>query len=66
MPTGFNTTNFIPGDYVAQALADLQVAVRANPSLSVVGVRADAGLGGVFNASLDFATTQPKSNGAEV
>lgn len=51
---------------MTQALADLQVAVWANPGFAVVGVRANAGLGDVVNASFDFAATQPESDGVEI
>ena len=64
--TGLYATKFIPGNYVTKALADLQVAVRANPGFAVICIRADAGLGDVVNASFDFAATQPESNGAEI
>jgi hypothetical protein len=52
----FYASNFIPGNDVTDALRDLQVAVWANPGLTVIGIRADACLGCVFNPALDFRT----------
>jgi hypothetical protein len=42
---GVYTANFIPGDNVADSLADLKMAVRADPGLAVIRVGANAGLG---------------------
>jgi hypothetical protein len=55
---GFDAANFIPGNNVANALGDLQVAVRANPGFSVIGIGANTGLGCVFDPTLDFASAQ--------
>lgn len=57
MTTSFYAANFIPGNHVTDALVDLQVAMWANPGFTVVGVCTDAGLGGVFNAALDFSAS---------
>jgi hypothetical protein len=57
VPSSLDASNLIPGDNVADALADLQVAVWADPSLAIVSVCSDAGLGCVVHASLRLATT---------
>ena len=58
MATGIYTANFIPGNNVAYALSDLQVAMWADPGLAVIGIRTDAGLGCVLDAALDFASAE--------
>ena len=57
MASSLDAANLIPGDNVANALADLQVAVWADPGLAIVGVCSDAGLGCVVHASLSLAAT---------
>jgi hypothetical protein len=52
---GLNAANLIPGNYVTNALADLKVAVWAHPGFAVVGIRPDAGLSRVVNATLCLA-----------
>lgn len=64
MSASLHTTNFIPGNYVTKSLADLQMAVRANPGLSVIGICADAGLGGVLDTSFDLASTKSEPDGS--
>ena len=66
MATSFYATNLIPGNHVADALADLKVAVWADPGFTVICIRADAGLGGVFDASFDFRASQTQTNGGQV
>lgn len=61
-----DAANLIPGNKVAQAFANLQVAVWANPGLTIVGVCTDAGLGDVFNATLYLAAAQSEADGAEI
>ena len=56
--TGVDTANFIPGNNVANALGDLQVAMWADPGLAIIGIRTDAGLGCVLDAALDFASAK--------
>jgi hypothetical protein len=51
---GVDASNLIPGNNVTDALCDLQVAVWTDPGLTVIGIRTDAGLRGVFNPALDF------------
>jgi hypothetical protein len=51
---------------VAYALGNLQVAVRANPGLVVIGICANAGLRGVFNAALYFGATNTHSGSREI
>ncbi len=55
---GVDTSHFIPGNNVAYALGDLQVAMWANPGLAVIGIRTDAGLGCVLDTALDFASAK--------
>ena len=62
MTTGFDAANLIPGDDVTNPLADLQVTMWADPGFAVVGICADAGLGCVFNSTLNFAAAKPKAN----
>jgi hypothetical protein len=57
MTPSLDAANFIPGNNVADALADLKMAVRADPGLSIIRICTDAGLGCVFDAALDFAAT---------
>lgn len=57
MSSSLDAANLIPGNNVAHAFADLQVAVRADPGFAVVGVCADAGLRCVVDASLGLAAT---------
>ncbi len=59
MTAGFYAANLIPGDNVADSLADLQVAMRADPGFAIVGISTDAGLGGVLDPALDFAAAKP-------
>ena len=66
MTSSFDAPNFIPGNNVADALADLKMAVRADPSLAVIGVCTDAGLGCVFDTPFDVAATEPEANRAEI
>lgn len=66
MATSFYATNLIPGNHVADALADLKVAVWADPGFTVVGIRTDAGLGGVFDAAFDFCASQTQTYGGQV
>lgn len=56
--TGVDTAHFIPGNNVAYALSDLQVAMWADPGLAIIGIRTDAGLSCVLDAALDFASAQ--------
>jgi hypothetical protein len=60
------TSNFIPGNDVTNSLGNLQVAVWANPGLTVIGIRADACLGCVFNPALDFGTPKTQTNRVQV
>jgi hypothetical protein len=60
--TGLDAANLIPGNNVANALADLQVAVRANPGFAIVCVGADAGLSYVVDSALCFAPSKPQAN----
>ncbi len=62
MSSSLNAPNFIPGDNVADALADLQVAVGADPGLSIISICTDAGLGRVLNTTFSFASTKAESN----
>jgi hypothetical protein len=55
----------IPGNYVAQALIDLKVAVRANPRLTVVGISANRGLGGVLDVSLYLGAPNSQSGNSQ-
>ena len=55
---GVYASHLIPGNYVAYALSDLQVAMWADPGLAVIGIRTDAGLGCVLDAALDFASAE--------
>jgi hypothetical protein len=64
--TGVYASNLIPGNHVTDALGDLQVAMWANPGLTVIGICADAGLGGVLDAALNFRSPQAKSHGIEI
>ena len=66
MTSSLDAANFIPGNNVADALADLKMAVRADPGLTVIGVCTDAGLGCVFDTPFDFAATEPEANRAEI
>ena len=66
MSASIYAANLIPGDQVANAFADLQVAVRTNPGFAIVCVRTNAGLGDVFNAAFDLTATQPEAHNAEV
>ena len=59
MTAGFYAANLIPRDNVADSLADLQVAMRADPGFAIVGISADAGLRGVFDSALDFTAAKP-------
>jgi hypothetical protein len=61
--TGIYASNLIPGNNVTDALGDLQVAMWANPGLSVIGICTDAGLRGVLDAALDFRSSQAKTHG---
>lgn len=56
--TGLYTANFIPGNNVTYALADLEVAMWADPGFAVICVRADAGLGCVLDTALDLAASK--------
>ena len=58
MATGLYTADFIPGNNVTDALADLKVAMWADPGFAVICVRADAGLGDVLDAAFDLATSE--------
>jgi hypothetical protein len=66
VPSGFHTPDAIPGNYVAEALAQLEIAVRADPGFIVFGVGADAGLSRVFDPALELRAAQAKANGAEI
>jgi hypothetical protein len=55
---GIDTAHFIPGNNVANALGDLQVAVWADPGLAIIRIRTDAGLSCVLDAALDFASAK--------
>lgn len=59
MTAGFYAANLIPGNNVADSLADLQVAMRADPGFPIVGISTDAGLRGVFDSALNFAAAKP-------
>jgi hypothetical protein len=54
MTASFNTTHCVPGNYVADSLGDLQMAVRADPSFIFIGICSNAGLSRVGNASSGF------------
>jgi hypothetical protein len=60
--TGLDAANIIPGNNVADALADLQVTVRANPGFAIVCVSADAGLSYVVDSAFCFAPSKTKAN----
>jgi hypothetical protein len=60
--SSLDAANLIPGDNVADSLADLQVAVWADPGLAIVSVCTDAGLRCVVHASFRLAATQAKTN----
>lgn len=62
MPSGFYTANGIPSNGVINSFGDLQVAMWANPSLVVIGVCTNAGLGCVGNASFNFFPANSKSH----
>ena len=62
MSSSLDAANLIPGNNVADALGDLQVAVWADPGLAIVGVCSDAGLRCVVHASLSLAATQAKTH----
>lgn len=62
MTSSLDSANFIPGNNVADSLADLKMAVRADPGLTVIRVCTDAGLGCVFDTAFDFAATQAKTH----
>lgn len=62
MSASFNTANLIPGHHVTYALADLEVAVWAHPGFAVIRVRANAGLGRVFNTALYLGASQTQPN----
>jgi hypothetical protein len=64
--SGFYAPHLIPGNDVTQAFADLEVAMRANPSFAVISIRANTGLGGVLDSALHLAASKAKSNSAEV
>ena len=66
MATSIYATNLVPGNQVADSLADLKVAVRADPGFPVIGVRSDAGLGGVFDTAFDFCPSQTQTNGGQI
>lgn len=66
MASGIYPADLIPGNNVTDALADLQVAMRAHPSLAVICVRADAGLGRVLDTSFGLAPTKAKPNRTQV
>jgi hypothetical protein len=59
--SGFDASNFIPGHKVAYAFGDLQVAVRAYPGFPVIRIGANAGLGRVFDPTLDFVSTKTET-----
>jgi hypothetical protein len=63
---GVDTAHFIPGNNVAYALSDLQVAMWADPGFAIIGVRPDAGLGCVLDAALDFASAKAESNRVQI
>lgn len=58
MATGLYTADFVPGNNVTHALADLKVAMWTDPGFAVICVRADAGLGGVLDAAFDLAASK--------
>jgi hypothetical protein len=55
---GVDAAHLIPGNNVADALSDLQVAMWADPGLAVISIRTDAGLCCVLDAALDFASAK--------
>ena len=66
MSTGFDTANGVPSDGVRNALGDLQVAVRADPGLVIIGVSAGAGLNRVFDVPFEFRAHPTESNAIKV
>ena len=66
MASRFHSPNLIPGDQVTYALANLQVAVRANPGFTVVSIRTNAGLSRVFHTALNFGASKTESNCGQV
>jgi hypothetical protein len=66
VPAGFNTTNRIPGNYVTQALRNVEVAIWADPGFIFFGICANAGLNCVFNAALEFDVAHSHSHQREV
>lgn len=58
MATGLHAADFIPGNNVTDALADLEVAIWADPGFAVICIRTDAGLGGVLDTALDLAASK--------
>jgi hypothetical protein len=66
MSARIDTANRIPGHNVTQTLADLQVAVRANPGFSIIRICADARLSRVLDPALCLAATKAQSDGAEI
>jgi hypothetical protein len=56
--TGLYTADFIPGNNVTDALADLKVAMWTYPGFAVICVRADARLGCVLDTALYLAASK--------
>jgi hypothetical protein len=61
-----NPANLIPGNNVTDALADLEMAVWADPGFPVIGICANAGLGGVLDSALDLTSTQTEANSTQI
>ena len=58
MATRLYTADFIPGNNVTDALADLKVAMWADPGFTVICIRTDARLGGVLDTALYLAASK--------
>ena len=66
MATRFYSPDGIERYKVAQALRNLQIAMRADPSFGVFGIGTNAGLNRVFDTALELSAANTHSQGVQV
>ncbi|MFM6963585.1 MAG: hypothetical protein ACKOWJ_04900 [Micrococcales bacterium] len=66
MTTGCDVAMGIPSDDVRNTFLNRDVAVRANPGLTVFSVNAGRTLHGVLDTVLDFVSLQAATNTIEI
>ena len=66
MPASFQAANSIPGHGVRHTFIDLQIAMRANPSLCAVCICPVGALNGVLDTLLYFCLSDTKPNQVQI